>query len=134
MAFLDRLTKGVSKAAEQAKFEADKLVRVNKLNAEIGKLTREIEQTTANIGKKVIELQASGVIQIPDLDELIGQVKALETQLEAKQVELETVKAAKFEEGIPAEEAASVSRPCPACGATVEAGARFCPACGQKLE
>jgi len=140
MAFLDKLTKGVSKAAEQAKFEADKLMRVNKLNSEVSQLTGEVERTTAAIGAKVIELRKAGGLQLPELDELVNRVSTLEEQLAAKKAELEAVKAEKFEEGAPAaqatvtpSEAAPSPKYCPNCGVTVQPGAKFCPSCGQKL-
>lgn len=143
MAFLDRITKGVTKAAEQAKFEADKLVRVNKLNSELNALTRDLENAKAGIGAKVIELCAAGQIALPEIDDLIAQVKTLEAQIAAKKAELEAARSAKFGETtfepeatpstpVTSEEAAP--KFCPGCGAKLETGAKFCPSCGQKLE
>ena len=99
MAFLKNLSKSVGKAAEQAKFEADKLMRINKLNSEVGALTGEIEGATASIGAKVIELVEAGSLDIPDVGELVAQVKSLNDKLAAKNSELEMAKAGKFEEG-----------------------------------
>lgn len=162
MTFLDRLTKGVGKAAEQAKFEADKLMRVNRLGSEVSQLATEAEKATAAIGTKVMELRAAGTFQVPELDELVQRVEALKAQVAAKEAELEKVKAEKFEAAVPPQPvapAAGVMPPppsapwaapapqataamagaapdakfCPGCGAAVEPGAKFCPSCGQKM-
>lgn len=150
MSFFDKFTKGVGKAAEQAKFEADKLVRVNRLGSEVSQLATEAEKASAAIGTKVMELRAAGTFQVPELDELAQRVEALKAQVVAKQAELEKVRAEKFEVAAPAQPAtpAAEVRPappaapwaapgaksCPGCGASVEPGAKFCPSCGQKLE
>ena len=145
MAFLRNLSKSVSKAAEQARFEADKLMRINKLNSDVSALTGEVEGATASIGTKVMELIEAGSLDIPEIGELVAQVKSLNSQLEAKNAELESAKAAKFEEGgaksQPAEEAPPLSlddvpstTSCPECNAPVAEGAKFCPECGHKME
>lgn len=121
MSFLDKLSKGVGEAADRAKFEADKLLRVKRLNSEIGNLANEIEQATLAIGTKAIELR------IAELEELIQKVETLEAQLAAKKAELEAVKAEEFQETAPS------TMYCPNCGAAAKAGAKFCPSCGHKL-
>lgn len=157
MSFLDKFTKGVGKAAEQAKFEADKVMRVNRVGAEVSQLSTETEKATAAIGAKVMELRAAGTLQVPELDELVQRVEALKTQLAAKQAELDRVRTEKFEvapvapaapppetvyapppappasEVVPAPEAAPAATFCTNCGATADPGSKFCPSCGQKL-
>jgi NADH pyrophosphatase NudC (nudix superfamily) len=121
MSFLDKLSKGVGEAADRAKFEADKMLRVKRMNDEIGNLANEIEQATLAIGTKAIELR------IAELEELIQKVEILQTELAAKKAELEAAKAEEIEETAPS------ARYCPNCGAAVQAGAKFCPSCGHKL-
>ena len=152
MAFLKKLSTGVSKAAEQAKFEGDKLVKVNKLNSEIGELTRGIDKVTVAVGSKVVELRAAGQIQLPELDDLIKQIEELKGQLSAKKAHLEAVKAERFEDVAPPAPAQAPSAPpaaaaeppaapagaatpkfCPNCGTPPEPGAKFCPNCGHKV-
>ena len=151
MSFLDKFTKGVSKAAEQAKFEADKLVRVNKVGAEVSTLVTETEKATAAIGNKVMELRAAGALQVPELEEMIQRVEALKAQVAAKQAELERVRTDKFEgtpaappvhvpsaEVNPAETPWAARAPASTEGAAApEAAAsapKFCPACGAPTE
>jgi hypothetical protein len=97
MSFLNKFTKGVSKAAEQAKFEADKMMRVNRVGSELSQLSTEAEKATAAIGAKVMELRAAGTLQVPELDELVQRVDTLKAQVAAKQAELDNVRAEKFE-------------------------------------
>ena len=152
MSFLDKFTKGVGKAAEQAKFEADKLMRINRLGSEISELTAEAEKATAAIGTKVMELRATGTLQMPELDEMIERVEALNAQVAAKQAELETVRAEKFEAPpapqtvVPAVEVKPAPPSAPwatgsppaaqgaAPAAEPAASAKFCPNCGASAE
>jgi predicted RNA-binding Zn-ribbon protein involved in translation (DUF1610 family) len=146
MSFLGKLGKGVSKAAEQAKFEADKMMKTNKLSSELGELARQAAQINTGIGAKVIELQAAGKIHIPELDDLIAQLKNLDSQVAAKKAELEAVKVSHYEEAVVAAAPVAATRTvevapeapaqevkCPNCGAAVSPGTKFCPSCGQKL-
>ncbi len=140
MALFDRLSKGVAKAAEQAKFEADKLVRVNKLNTEVSELEKQITQTLVGVGRQALELVERGVIPMPpELEGMASQVQQMESQLAAKRAELEAAKASKYEDIVGAAPGAAVAAPeeggqfCPNCGEKVQQGAKFCPSCGQKI-
>jgi len=153
MSFFDKFTKGVGKAAEQAKFEADKLMRANRIGSEVSQLATEAEQATAAIGKKVMELRAAGGFQAPELDEMIQRVEALRAKVAAKEAELEAVKAEKFEMPAPAPSVvvppATVMPPPPSTpwaggappvaettppAAEAAPAARACPACGTAVE
>ncbi len=92
MSILDKLSKGVGKAADQAKFEAEKRLRINRLNDELGKMERDLEQAAVAIGKKAIELR------VAELEDLIQDTEAIEAQIAAKKVELEKAKAEEFKE------------------------------------
>lgn len=143
MSFLDKLSKGMGKAAEQAKFEAEKLGKVNRLNSELGQLTSELDKANATLGAKVMELKKAGQLAVPELDEMLGQIEVLQATVAAKKAEIEAVRASKFEEKVAAapEAAAEAAAPaagpgpkfCPNCGASLEPGAKFCPNCGQKI-
>jgi hypothetical protein len=146
MSFLNRLSKSVGKAAEQAKFEADKLVKVNKLQGEVGELGGQVTSVTADIGSKVIELAEAGALQLPEVEEMIAQVKVLSEQLAGKESELAAARSGKYEEAAQAvaeavEEAPPLSLDdvpetvaCAECGAQLTAGTKFCAECGHKME
>ena len=133
MSFFNKLGKTVGKAAEQAKFEAEKMARVNKIGSEVGGLNRQIQEAIAAIGAKVVELHQAGQIHVPELADQVAMIKELQAQLAEKEAELAAAKAAKLEEGeVEAEEAAEAK--CPACGAEMGETAKFCPTCGHQKE
>lgn len=121
MSILDRFTKGVGEAADRAKFEADKALRVRRIKSEVEKLEEQVEQATLAVGKKAVELHPAG------LEELIGQVENLQVQLEAKKEELAKAQAEEFVEAEP------TAKFCPSCGTELQPGTKFCPSCGEKI-
>ena len=121
MALLDRFTKGVSEAADRAKFETDKALHVRRLNSEVAKLEGEIGQATMALGKKAIELRPAG------LEEWIEQAEKLEVQLAAKKEELEKARAEEYVEP------ESKAKFCPKCGIELPEGTKFCSSCGEKI-
>lgn len=152
----DKLAKGVSKAAEQAKFEAEKVRKTSALNAEIAKLKQQVLEAKVAIADKVLELRAAGM-HFPELEELIPAIADLQAQVAAKEQELAAVKAMQFESAPAAgpaqpvepaapepaqsaepvapaaQPAAAPARFCPNCGAKLSEGAKFCPDCGTKI-
>lgn len=155
----DKLAKGVSKAAEQAKFEAEKMRRTSALNSEIAKLKGQMLEAKVAIADKVLEMRAAGT-SFPELEPLIAPIADLEAQVAAKEQELAAVKTMQFEGGAapaPAPEPATPAEPvapvaeapapaaetpqpapvparfCPNCGAKLGEGAKFCPDCGTKI-
>jgi peptidoglycan hydrolase CwlO-like protein len=145
MAFLDRLSKGVSKAADQAKFEADKLRKQQAINSELSKLKDQLASAKGDIADKVLELKQAGTLAVPELDSLIADAQALAEQAAAKEAELAAVKAMEYEEKAPAAgpapagpapqapQAGGTPKFCPNCGAALAEGAKFCPECGTKI-
>jgi hypothetical protein len=156
MSFLSKLGKDLGTAAEKARFEADKALKLNRLGSELGTLNGQLQQVTASIGDKVMELRAAGQLNVPELEELFSQVETTRAQIAAKQAEIDAVKAQQFGmAAAPAEptptaaptapveappattpaasaEAAPIPKFCPNCGMATQ-GAKFCPNCGQQL-
>jgi ribosomal protein L40E len=137
----DRLAKGVSKAADQAKFEAVKLQKTQALGSEVSKLKQQIAEAKAAIGEKVIQLKSEGV-SFPGLEEMMQTVDDLSAQMSVKEVQLAEAKAMEFQATVAPEAAAApvAETPaaaeevkfCPNCGAKLAEGAKFCPECGTK--
>lgn len=135
----DKLAKGVSKAADQAKFEAAKLQKTQSLGSEVSRLKEQIGDAKAAIGEKVIQLKAEGVT-FPGLEEMMQTVDDLSGQLGVKEAELAAAKAMEYQAAGAAaapvaEEPAPAAGPvkfCPNCGAKLAEGAKFCPECGTK--
>ena len=134
----DRLAKGVSKAADQAKFEAAKMQKTQSLGSEVSRLKEQIGETKAAIGEKVIQLKAEGVT-FPGLEEMMQTVDDLSGQLGVKEAELAAAKAMEYQPAAPVAETPAREEPaappvkfCPNCGAKLAEGAKFCPECGTK--
>jgi len=121
MSILDRFTKGVGEAADRAKFEADKALRVRRIKSEVEKLEGQVQQATVAVGQKAVELRPAG------LEGLIDQVEKLQVQLEAKKEELAKAQAEEFVEPEP------TAKFCPSCGTELQPATKFCPSCGEKV-
>ena len=151
MSFLDKLSKGVGKAAEQAKFEADRLMRQSRVGSEAAEVSRQMAELNATVVARVLELRQAGAIQDERLIGLLAQVEDLRGQLQAKSAELDAIRTERPAEqgsapqpGVPAAnlpasgeklpaEAASLKF-CPDCGASLEPGVKFCPSCGHAIQ
>ncbi len=97
MAFFDKLAKKVSKGLEQATFEAEKLVRVNKLKTDLSALRNELLQVKATLADQIMELHQTGSLNLPELGEPIQAVTVLEERVAAQEDELLTAQAQTYQ-------------------------------------
>jgi membrane protease subunit (stomatin/prohibitin family) len=121
MSILDKFTKGVGEAADRAKFEADKALRVRRIKAEVENLEEQVQKATLAVGTKAVELRPEG------LEDLVEQVEKLQVQFDAKKEELAQAQAEEWVEPEP------TAKFCANCGTELEPGAKFCPKCGEKV-
>jgi len=139
MAFFDELAKKVSKGFDQASFEAEKLVRVNKLKADLATLQKDLVEAKAALGDKVMELYDAGSLAVPELGDPIKAVTVLVGRIELQEKEVATAQAETYEQRMKAGgEAAAAGEPaavktCAECGAELAEGAAFCANCGAKV-
>jgi len=146
MAFFDDLAKKVSKGFDQASFEAEKLVRVNKIKADLGQLEKELFEAKAELGDRVMELHAAGTLTASELEDWIKAVTVLVGRIELQEKNLASVQAETYDQKAKAQAAGDApaavppSPPeggagkfCPECGASVSGDAAFCPGCGAKV-
>ena len=139
MAFFDELAKKVSKGFDQASFEAEKLVRVNKLKADLATLQKELVEAKATLGDKVMELYDAGSLAVAELEDPIKAVTVLVGRIELQDKEVAAAQAETYEQRMkagggaaPAGEPAAV-KTCAECGAELAEGAAFCANCGAKV-
>ena len=129
MALFDKLAKKVTRGMSRTAFEADKLRRSTEVKAKISSLRKEMAVLHAAVASRVIELCREGTLELPELDDEIQAVLALDVQLQEKDEELAAVQAAEFQaEGEAVEESV-----CPQCQAELAEGVAFCPNCGAKV-
>lgn len=129
MALFDKLAKTVTRGMSRTAFEADKLRRATEIKAKIPFLRKEMAVLHATVASRVIELCREGTLELPELDDEIQSVLALEVQIKEKEEELRAVQTEEFQtEGESIEEGV-----CPQCHAELAEGAAFCPNCGAKI-
>lgn len=97
MAFFDKLAKKVSQGLDQATFEGEKLVRVNKMKSELSALRTELLLVKATLADWVMELYGAGSLKIPELEDPIKAVGVLEERVAAREDELLTAQAGTYQ-------------------------------------
>jgi hypothetical protein len=135
---------------DRAGFEADKLMRANRVRNEAGRLREQIDMKTQSLGTKVMELAASGTELHPELSAIVDAILALQTDVSRKEEEIKAITAEQWVEPAPPPPPAPPADPiaerlqayvdskvttfaCPKCRANVRANATFCPKCGRKV-
>ena len=141
------------KLLDRAGFEADKLVRANRVRSEATHLREQADQKSAALAAKVLELSAAGEELHPALREIVDQIIALRAEMAGKDEEIKAIHAEVWVE--PAPPPAHIPPPtppdpvaqrllayveakrsefnCPKCGTTIRSHASFCPKCGRKV-
>lgn len=133
MPIMDQFKRGVDKA----KFEADRLVRINRVQNEIGNVKREIFSVREKIAAAVIDHHKQGDLLHADLEELCGAIDQFETQIAEKEAQIAAIRAEVLPStpvpaAPPPSPSGSTNR-CPHCGFAAPAGAVFCPNCGKQI-
>ncbi|GEM_PF-1606044 len=152
MSFLSKLSKDLGGAAEKARFEADKALKLNRLGGELGGLNDELQRALGDLATKAMELRAAGQLNVPELDTAFAAVETIKQQVATKQAEIDVLKVAQFvapaaAAGAAAAPAAKASPagftygdtseppPAPVEGAPAEGvPPKFCPNCGTASE
>ena len=79
------------KGLDRIGFEADKLLRTNRIRSEATRLQEQADEKLFGIGAKVMELSERGAALEPELQALVSQVKKIEAELGRKKKELEAI-------------------------------------------
>lgn len=133
---------------DRAGFEADKLMRANRVRMDATRLEDEATSKLMALGEKVIELAAAGTELDPALQTLAGEIVALRAELTRKEQEIQAINAEVWSIEGPVKpqvtdpiaqrlqayvEAKTSDFNCPKCGAIIRANKSFCPRCGRKV-
>jgi len=130
MGFLDSMKKGTARA----QLEADKLIRINRVQGQISGLKQQIRQKTHLLGEKSLELYRAEQLAEPDLMVICEGIVVLEEEIAEKEAQIETIK----QESLPEEPEEIEAAPttyghvCPQCEISLPEEAVFCPNCGSK--
>jgi hypothetical protein len=126
-----RLKTGASKAA----FDADKLMRVRKVEGEIGQLKKQIDAFQERLGEITYLSYIHKEPQSQDAVDYCEKLIVLEQQVIDKQGEIKNIQAETF-----GQSSSPTSTPtatnlakCPNCGKMNDYNTKFCAECGTKL-
>ncbi len=138
MPIFDQLKRGVDKT----KFEADRVLRINKVQNEIGAVKREILGVREKIAEAVVQLHQQGPLAYPEVEDLCLKIDQFEAQIAEKETQIAAIRAEQLPIAVVAAGTAGVAAtafagqptaPCPNCRAAVPIDAAFCPNCGHKI-
>jgi RNA polymerase subunit RPABC4/transcription elongation factor Spt4 len=115
--FLSKIKSGASEVGRQAQV----LVEVNRLNAQISEKRSGIQNRFRDIGQDIYEqFKFSGTVEFKDsLRSICLEIRKLEAEIDEITEKITQLKGVKQ---------------CPKCSKTIETSARFCPNCGATLE
>ena len=156
---LSGLGQSLKRGFDRVGFEADKMMRTNRVRSESQRLSRQASKLMSQISEKVLELEAEGAELEPSIQALVSQVRDLRKKLASKADEIKinldrgmgrtaTRLARTTWPGHPGYFAAGkqviidgtaerreTPRPtvCPVCNGPLRPNSAFCPNCGHKL-
>jgi RNA polymerase subunit RPABC4/transcription elongation factor Spt4 len=119
------LIEEMKRRRDQVALEADKLLRTNRKQGEIGQWRKQIEQSVVQLGNAALGLYSLGVPLPPELAAVCQQIDALNAQILEAEQEIERIR----QESLPDPAAVSGLR-CQVCGYGIPEAATFCPNCG----
>ncbi len=126
MDFMDSFRRGVDRAG----FELDRLLRANRVRAQIGGLRSRVDEELRQIGRQVVDLYDKGEPIAPELQNRCERIKQLQSEIAVREAELAAINQ---ETPVSGQEGAGTAATCPKCGVSLPANAAFCPACGVDL-
>lgn len=129
MPIFDRLQHG----ADLAKFKANQVLRINRVQGEIGGIRREIQVVREKIVNTALGLHQRGLLTLPELEELCLTIDKYKVEIEEKEALIESIRAETLGGPVMAAPQSQPANPCPKCNYDVPLGATFCPNCGQML-
>lgn len=156
---LSGLGQSLKRGIDRVGFEADRMMRTNRVRAESQRLSKHASKLMSQISEKVLELEAEGAELEPSLQALVNQVRDLRKKLANKADEIKAISAEAWVEppadapaqigqgtqaslppgkqviieGTPERQETPRLKVCPVCGGPLRPNSAFCPNCGHKL-
>ena len=125
-----KLKSGASKAA----FDADKLMKVRKVEGDISQLKKQIDNFQERLGEITYLSYVNKEPQNQEAIDYCEKLIALEQQVIVKQEEIKTIQAEVFGQAAPASAPVVTNfQKCPSCSKMNAANTKFCAECGAKL-
>lgn len=157
MGFLDNISRQVSQGIDRAKFEAEKLARIARVQGEIADQRRQLDAKRLELADRAYELYKAGQIQSSTIAALAKDVDALRSTVTLKEDELKSAQTEGYVEPIPPYTPPSAAqdvpisvepttppstyqsgvapgkKACPTCGFAMPVSSMFCPNCGTRV-
>jgi hypothetical protein len=92
------LITSIRRGAGRAAFEADRLMRVNRVRAEIGTLHARVAEEERQMGSRLVDLYQAGMLAHPELEPACERVLQLRGAIRERTADLDAV----LEEAAPA--------------------------------
>jgi ribosomal protein L40E len=129
MSIFHKMREGV----DVAKWKADQLIRIQKVQGEIGELRNKISVIHSQIVTTTLDLHQRDILTQSELEELCLIIDAIKTEIADKEAKLEGIKREE-----PPMMASSLTENtahivCPQCYAKIPAEATFCTDCGAAI-
>ena len=125
-----KLKSGASKAA----FDADKLMKVRKVEGDISQLKKQIDNFQERLGEITYLSYLNKEPQSQEAIDFCEKLIALEQQVVVKQEEIKTIQAEVFGQAAPASAPVVTNfQKCPSCSKMNATNTKFCAECGAKL-
>jgi len=131
MGIFDRLREGVDKAS----FEANKIMRINKVQGRINDLNRQVEQQMVRIGEHLFERYQEGQVSDEELTGFCRQIEELQQRIEEHNAELDRIRQEKPPDASPLDPSrprATYGHICPNCQVALDESLSFCTQCGTR--
>ncbi len=89
------------KSFDRVGFEADRLMRANRVRAEANRLKKQAESQTRALGQKLIDMSAAGVKLDPELQAIVDEILQMQADVQTKNTEIEAINAEEWVEPPP---------------------------------
>ena len=129
MPIFDKIQHG----ADLAKFKANQLLRINRVQSEISGLRREIQAVREKVINTTLSLHQKGILTPPELEELCLIIDKYKTEIVDKEALIESIRIETLDGQTATAPQSQPANPCPKCNYDIPLGAVFCPNCGLGL-
>lgn len=158
MGFLDNIGRQLSQGIDRAKFEAEKLARVTRVQGAIADTRKQLDAKRLELADRAYDLYKAGQIQSSTIAALAREVDTLRSEVTLKEDELKSAQNDTYVEPIPPYSPPSAAqdvpisvepssptptttyqssvdpgkKACPTCGFAMPVSSMFCPNCGTR--
>ena len=162
MGFLDNIGKSLTQGIDRAKFEAERIARIARIQGEVSELNRQMDAKRLELADRAYELYKAGQIQSATIASIAKEIEKMRVRVTLKEDELKAAQTDTYVEPAPTptsppqtvqvsvEPSAPTSTPppqtvvpqpsvptdkktCPNCGFVMPSTALFCPSCGTRV-